>query len=138
MIRFHTVSTPALRALTLSLAVAGLAGCNAFSGLLPDSEKVDYHTGARQTVGLEVPPELTQLAPNGEPRRGSVSAAALQSQANAAPQAAAPSTSQVALNKAGKARLERQGEQRWVHSDEAADKVWPQVRAFWIDQGFEI
>ena len=46
---------------TLAFAAA-LAGCS--SGFL-SGEKVDYRSGARQTTGLEVPPDLTQLAREG-------------------------------------------------------------------------
>lgn len=35
-------------------------------------------------------------------------------------------------------RVERSGDERWLIVDAAPDAVWPQVRAFWLQQGFAI
>ena len=35
-------------------------------------------------------------------------------------------------------RVERSGDERWLVVDAAPDAVWPQMRAFWLQQGFAI
>lgn len=123
--------------------LASLGACSSVEGLL-GSDKVDYRSGARQTQGLEVPPDLTQLARDSrsQVQGGAVSAAALQQQqqqagaAGVRPSATAPA--QVALSSAGEVRLERSGEVRWLRSSQSPEQVWTQVRAFWQERGFEI
>ncbi|MEH0164433.1 outer membrane protein assembly factor BamC [Paucibacter sp. JuS9] len=139
MIRYHQVSKQALRLSTLALAVAALSACSAFSGLV-SNDKVDYRTGARQTTGLDVPPDLTQLARDARSQMGpggTISASAMQQrQQNAA--VAAPSADKVALSSIGELKVERNGSDRWLFSPQTPEQLWPLVRGFWLDQGFEI
>ncbi len=142
--------SPAAVRLACLLALASLAGCSTIEGWF-SSDKVDYKTSARQTGGLEVPPDLTQLAKDGRSQiqGGTVSAAALQQQQDqAAAAGGAPKTGaaaatagglrSVALNTAGETTIERAGSTRWVHTALTPEQVWPQLTAFWKENGFEI
>lgn len=138
-------STPDRKLTAVRLAgiamLASLGACSSLDGLL-GSDKVDYRGGARQTQGLEVPPDLTQLARDNrsQVQGGAVSAAALQQQQSGAGAArpAAATSMQVALNAAGEVRMERSGEVRWLRSSQSPEQVWTQVRSFWQERGFEI
>lgn len=136
MIRYHQVSKQAARLSTLALAVAALSACSAFSGLV-SNDKVDYRTGARQTTGLDVPPDLTQLARSPVAPGGSISASAMQQQQQSAA-TSTPSADKVALSRIGELKVERNGSDRWLFSPQTPEQLWPLVRSFWLDQGFEI
>jgi outer membrane protein assembly factor BamC len=118
---------------SLTLAAAALAGCS--SGFL-SGEKVDYRSGARQTQGLEVPPDLTQLAREG---RFQAAAPVVSASTTATPaRAAAPATAGVAPTVIGDMRVLRDGDVRWLQVPQTADQLWPQLRQFWLDAGFAL
>jgi outer membrane protein assembly factor BamC len=124
-----------VRLATLALAVA-LAGCSTTESLF--GSKVDYQAGAAKTAPLEVPPDLTQLAKDSrfQPQGGVVSAAAA---AGARTVTAAPGAPTVAVNQRGDLRIERQGQTRWlVVPASTPEQLWPRVRAFWVQRGFDI
>ncbi len=110
-----------------------LAGCSTVSNLLSD-DKVDYHTASNRTSGLEVPPDLTQLARDSryQPASGIVSASTFRTPSMAAAEAPA----QVAPKSVGDVHLERQGNDRWLSTSLTPEQLYPQVRAFWRDNGF--
>jgi outer membrane protein assembly factor BamC len=119
--------------------LAALAGCTWTSG--PSGSSVDYRSGATKTQGLDVPPDLTQLARDGRyraPAGGVVSAAgaAQQPAAAAATGSALPAVTPAA---ASAIRVEREGNQRWlVVPQQSPEQLFPTVRAFWIDSGFSL
>lgn len=119
------------------MALASLTACSTFESVTT-SDKVDYRSQAKQTTGLDVPPDLTQLPKENRPA-GPISAAQMASQPNAA-QRAATSTAgaPVALDKAGTVQYQRLGNARWLHSTLPPEQLWPQVKAFWQDRGFTI
>lgn len=133
MNRVFVVTPTGAAALALALA---LAGCSSIENSL-SGDKVDYRSQASKTTPLEVPPDLTQLARDAryQPQAGVVSATAMQqgAQPNAAPTGPA-----VAANAIGDMRIERQGNQRWLVSSLPPEKLWPQVRSFWIERGFNL
>jgi outer membrane protein assembly factor BamC len=119
--------------------LASLAACSSFDGVL-SSDKVDYRSQARQTQGLDVPPDLTQLARDNraQVQGGAVSASTLQQSANAPRAAAATPGNPVALASAGDVSLQRAGETRWLRSNQTPEQLWPQLRAFWQERGLEL
>lgn len=127
---------PVPRVLTLSLAVA-LAGCSSFDPMFT-SDKVDYRSQAKQTTGLEVPPDLTQLQRQAPLGRGAVSAAALSAAGTAAPTAAAATTATVALNQVANAEIVRVGNVRVIRSTQTPEAAWAVTRSFWTDLGFDL
>jgi len=120
-------------ALTATLLASG---CSSMSNAL-SGDKIDYRTSGAQTVRLDVPPDLSQLP--GQSRFTQVSPAIVtaSSLGQQAPGAQAEA-SQVAPNKLGGVRLERQGQTRWLVVDQSPDQVFERVRGFWVDNGFEL
>ncbi len=103
----------------------------ACSVLEPD--KIDYKSSGRG-VSLEVPPDLTQLP--GQSRYqvtgGTVTASGYQAGQVAAAGAASPTAS----NAIADVHFVREGGERWLHVDRPAEKLWGEVRDFWLDSGF--
>ncbi len=125
-----------VRAATLSFVVA-LAGCSSMETVL-SGDKIDYRSQASKTTPLEVPPDLTQLHREGryQPQGGVVSAANYQPGSTASPAAAVGQT--VAPQQVGDVRIERSGTTRWLVSSQTPEQLWPQLRAFWQERGFNI
>jgi outer membrane protein assembly factor BamC len=130
-------SITATRAAALALVV-GLSGCSIFSSSEPTDDTIDYRKSARKVAPLDVPPDLTPLVRDGRyaVQAGRVSASDLASGAKA--QAATSAGATVALNPVGDVRIERAGDQRWLVSTRSPEALWPLVRQFWIDRGFEL
>ncbi|MDP9045129.1 MAG: outer membrane protein assembly factor BamC [Pseudomonadota bacterium] len=123
-----------------ALAVS-LTGCSSLDSLM-SGDKIDYRTssGTGKSAGLEVPPDLTQLSRDSRYQlnaSGSVSANDFQ---KATPNANALPTTAVAVAPAaaGDVRIERLGNDRWIHTTLTPEQVWPQVQAFWKERGFVI
>ncbi len=103
------------RIFAVSVLVSTLAGCslNPFAS----KENVDYRSAGRGPQ-LDVPPDLT--APRYDERFR------LAGGGGAIP----------VLPKLDGVRVERQGNERWLVVDQKVETVWPNVRAFWQEQGF--
>ena len=131
-----TRSSPvfALRACAVMFALS-LVGCSSIENLL-SGDKIDYRTTGARTSGLEVPPDLTQLAKDTRYQQpgGVVSASTFQSAASGA--TPAPATAVVAPQALGDLRIERLGNERWLSSTLPPEQLYPLVRSFWKDSGF--
>ena len=124
----------ALRGCVLMFALS-LVGCSTVENLLA-GDKIDYHGTTTRTSGLEVPPDLTQLAKDARYQQpsGTISASTFQSAASAP--SAAPTTPTVAPQAIGDMHIERLGNERWLSSTLPPEKMYPLVRSFWKDSGF--
>ncbi len=124
----------AARGMVVACALSA-AGCSSFDSFL-SGDKIDYKSQSGKTASLDVPPDLTQLARDSryQPQSGVVSASGLAT--NTAAAAAAPSG--VAINSLGEMRIERDGNQRWLITTMTPEQLWPQVRAFWTERGFNL
>ena len=135
------------RKLTSGAAVVvsiALAGC---SGSLLESKKIDYKSAAATATlpSLEVPPDLTTptadsryAVPDVSPR-GSATFSAYNAERGgqaAAPGAAVAQPVAVAPQSIDKMRVERSGSQRWLVVQGSPEKLWPQMREFWQENGF--
>ncbi|MDR2015227.1 MAG: outer membrane protein assembly factor BamC [Azoarcus sp.] len=122
------------------VAVLALAACSSDSNLL-ESKRIDYK-GAKPSTTLEVPPDLT--APRADDRyavpdigsgsRGTATYSDYNADRAAQP---APGSTGVLANSDGM-RIERAGSQRWLVVRGTAEKIWPQLRDFWLDLGFSL
>jgi outer membrane protein assembly factor BamC len=103
------------RIVLIGALLSALAGCslNPFAS----KENVDYRSAGKGPQ-LDVPPDLT--APRYDERFR------LAGGGGAVP----------VLPKLDGVRVERQGNERWLVVDQKVEAVWPQVRAFWQEQGF--
>ncbi|MEP7056880.1 MAG: outer membrane protein assembly factor BamC [Caldimonas sp.] len=124
----------ALRAAALALTLSAV-GCSTVENML-SGDKLDYRTNSARTSGLEVPPDLTQLAKETryQPPSGTVSASTFQAAASAPN--AAPATPTIAPAALGNLRIERLGNERWLASTLPPEQLFPLVRSFWKDSGF--
>ncbi len=124
---------------TLALAVAlSLAACSSVENFL-QGDKVDYKSQSVKTAPLEVPPDLSQLQRDGRyaPASGSVSASSYQTGGATLNPAAAAAVG-VAPTALGEMRVVRQGNQRWLVVPMPAEQLWPQLREFWTERGFNL
>ena len=138
MNRVHAVTPIRAAALTLALS---LAACSTVENFLT-GDKLDYRSQANKTAALDIPPDLNQLAREAryQPQTGVVSAIALQKQqgqpaGSIAALSTNVSTAPVAI---GDLRIERLGNQRWLVSSLPPEKMWPQLRQFWLDRGLSL
>jgi len=120
-------------ALAAALALA-LFGC----GTAFDS-KVDYKA-EKKLPPLEIPPDLTTPARDDRyqipdtNKSGSTTLSAYDAERKAGPK---PGTSAV-LPELDKVKIERTASERWLVVPESPEKVWPVVKTFWQDMGFQI
>jgi len=130
------------RCLAMLAGLALLAGCSSVDNFLA-GDKVDYRSSTTtRPAGLEVPPDLTQLAKETryQQANGTISASTFQTQA-AAPAASASAPTMVAViapQAVGDFKIERLGNERWLSTTLTPEQVYPQVRAFWKDNGFNL
>jgi outer membrane protein assembly factor BamC len=123
--------------------LALIGGCSSINDTL-SGDKVDYKsTSATRTAPLEVPPDLSQLSRESRYQQpnGAISASTFQAAASAPASALAPApaASQViAPQEVGAFRIERLGNERWLSTTLSPEAIYPQLRAFWKDNGFNL
>jgi outer membrane protein assembly factor BamC len=129
--------------LTTVAAAAVLSGCSWFSS---DSSSVDYKS-AGTLPPLEVPPDLTSPQRDNryaipETARSSATLSGYEAErrdpARGARAPTATPSAPVVLPVLDSMRIERAGTQRWLVVQEAPEKLWPVVKAFWQENGFLI
>ena len=127
----YSLSTTAL------LLACALTGCSSVESFVA-GDKIDYRSAGTKTPGLDVPPDLSQLARDSryQSQGGSVSAASFQAGTPAS--AASPTASTVAVKSVGEVRIERQGNQRWLSTPLTPEQLWPQLQSFWKENGFNL
>ena len=123
-----SLHTPVCAACVL-LALA-LGGCSTVENFM-GGDKIDYRSASVKTNGLEVPPDLTQLARDTryQQQGGTVSAATFQTGTAVVPVVPA------VLPVASDIRLERLGNERWLAVAQTPELLWPQLEAFWKERG---
>lgn len=130
---------PLLRVLTREAVVAAavvVAGC----AYMPETKKIDYGTAAKAPP-LDIPPDLTRPSNSTQYSAPNVATtgAAVFSQINAKTKTAQnQKTDETVLpdGSTGVARIERQGNHRWLVVTVAEDKAWNVTKAFWQENGF--
>jgi outer membrane protein assembly factor BamC len=125
-----------LGALVASLLLAACGSTTSIS----DLARVEYRS-AKQGEKLDIPPDLVSPRRDNRfalPERGTDGSATTYS-AYARERTTDRRTGAAGvLPEVVGARIERQGDQRWLVVDLPAAKVWPVVRSFWIDSGFSL
>lgn len=126
----------ALRAVSVALVTA-LAGCS-WTGSFFTKDKIQYETTDTRAP-LEVPPDLTQLPRddrfNVPDRPRTLSASVVTQQPSIAGTTGA---TQAVLPATVVAKIERQGDQRWLAVNMPADKLWPVLVEFWPSVGLKV
>lgn len=127
-----------LRLAVCSLAVV-FAGCGTV-GI--ESKKIDYKSAAAVKVPtLEIPPDLTSPARDDRfvvPDTGGKGTATYSAYAGERTTAALAQQPSDVLPKVDKARIERDGNQRWLVVADTPTNLWGQVKDFWQETGFII
>ncbi len=126
----------ALRATALAACVLALAGCSSLGSML-QGDKVDYRSSGSKTSTLDVPPDLTQLSRDQryQVSGGSISATTYQAATPATSRVATASVAPVAI---GDMRIERAGNQRWLVSPLPPEQLWPRLKEYWQEAGFNL
>jgi outer membrane protein assembly factor BamC len=140
MQRMTTIHAPTLiRTTVLACLALVLGACSTVENFL-QGDKVDYRSQSAKTAPLEIPPDLTQLQREGRyaPQAGTVSASAYQAGTPAATTTAATATAAIAPTAVGDMRIVREGNQRWLVVPMPAEALWPQLRSFWQERGFNL
>jgi outer membrane protein assembly factor BamC len=128
-----------------TVCAALLSGCS-WTGSVFSSDKVAYETAQQSKAPLEVPPDLSQL-PRDErfvvPDRPQTVTASGQQQAARpaaapAPAAAAAAATAAVVPAGVVAKIERQGNQRWLAVNLPPDRVWPVLVDFWPSVGLKV
>jgi outer membrane protein assembly factor BamC len=131
---------PTPRSLAVLACLAALAGCSSVENLL-SGDKVDYRSNSTtRPAGLEVPPDLTQLAKETRYQQpnGTVSASTFQAQSAAGAASAPTMVPVIAPQSVGDFKIQRLGNERWLSTTLPPEQVYPQVRTFWKDNGFNL
>jgi len=111
----------------LACLLLGLTAC----GSVTNSDKINYKTeSSAKPVPLDIPPDLTQLSRD---TRFSVPGGTVTASSMGTKSTAAVPTAAKQINDA---RIERDGQQRWIVIKRPPEEIWPIVHSFWIDNGF--
>lgn len=132
-----------LPGLLLSALVALSAGCTWTGNLF--SDKIDYQNAKTRSTPLEVPPDLSQL-PREErftvperPQSFTASGTAAAAGRPGAPAAGVATAAGGTVAPTGAlARLERQGDHRWLVVNMPPEKAWPILLEFWPSVGLAV
>ena len=122
------------RAQGLLLALLFVGGCSSTQDYFEG--KVDYKSAGATLPPLEIPPDLTTPARDNRyavPVSGSSPTTYSGYQAGRRDPRLQGST---VLPVFDHMRVERAGTQRWLVVQEAPERLWPQVREFWMENGF--
>ena len=120
---------------TLPLALFILCGCETL-GL--ESKRVDYKSSAK-VPSLEIPPDLTRPRADDRyilPDNGTETVASYSDYSKGSAPRSRGAASVLPATK--DVHVERSGTQRWLVVNDSAENLWPQLKAFWQNNGFVI
>lgn len=128
--------------LLIVAAVSVASGCASYKEAV-EGQKTAYRTAEKREQGLEVPPDLTaqsadeQFMIPGESGSGAVSAAEFYGGVRPAGSRAQVAVEPVLVDSED-VKIKRVGNLRSLEVKMAPEKLWPQLREFWKDTGFEL
>lgn len=125
--------TRPLAVLAVAIAVSGCSNLRVpFLEEKQDSPEYKRSRAAVNSRTLEVPPDLTSPEASAAYDIPGLNKATLSAEGKKALESGA------VLPRFEKVRFESAGGQRWLVVSGPAEKVWPQAREFWLDQGFQL
>ena len=133
--RIHRIRA-ALVAMTL-ISVSALIGCGSATvqEMLPD-QTLAYKKSREASENLELPPDLRSGSFDDALDVPPIDGGATYSEyASGRTQRSRAAASGDVLPSVANVELRRDGQQRWLEVDASAQQVWPQVIAFWRQQG---
>ena len=120
---------------TLLLAsLLASSGCGVYDKMAPGAKKADYKK-SKPTDALEVPPDMSSNTINDAPDAIDIAGTTFveemgENKPTGGGRAVLPSQENM--------RVERDGDQQWLVVYGAPELVWPQVKEFWLQEGFLI
>src|SRR6187551_784777 len=124
------------KSMTYKLIVIGsLAMLVSACDSIPFIDNTSDYKGAGRSKPLEVPPDLTSV--NSSDAYSVPGGSTTYNSYNQAQEGQEVGVEKVLPTSDG-VRLEKAGAQRWLVVDAPAEKIWPVVREFWIEQGFAV
>lgn len=136
--------TTPFKLLLIAAAVSTAAGCASYKEAV-EGQKTAYRTAEKREQGLEVPPDLTaqsadeQFLIPGESSSGSVSATEFYSGGSARPKASRQQAQvEPVLVSSSDVKIKRVGNLRSLEVKMPPEQLWPKLREFWKETGFEL
>ncbi len=134
-------ASPVRLALSFS-ALLVLGGCDSLSNTFTN-DKVDYKSGNAQAQKdtLEIPPDINALPRDDHYRMTNASggsATASQTKQDQARPANPVASGPEVLKSVSDAHMERAGGQRWLVVNRTPEQLWPVIRQFWQENGFQL
>jgi outer membrane protein assembly factor BamC len=120
----------------LITALAGLfliSGCSMYDTLAPGAKKVDYKK-SKPTDALEIPPDLSSNTIVDAPASIDIAGTTYTEYGADLPSAGGTEV----LPDQANMRVQRDGDQQWLVVSGNPDQLWPQVKEFWLQEGFLI
>lgn len=126
----------------LAVLIGVLAGCGSAEkqddGVLSD-RRFEYKKSRNLERNLEIPPDLTRSSVGDgsaiPDASGSVSATYSEVMGGRANRTTAGTDKRAILPQVENVQMQRDGDQRWLLIEAPAEAVWPQVAAFWQENG---
>ncbi|WP_226960204.1 MULTISPECIES: outer membrane protein assembly factor BamC [Sutterella] len=129
----------AFRLAAAAAAIASLSGCT-FLGIDFNDDKVQYES-SNSRANLEIPPDLTPIQNDNRfqvpARPGVVSANAEAEKARQAADANAPTASKI-VPLTVRAKVMKEGTDRWLRVNAAPEQLWAVVQDFWPSVGLVV
>ena len=129
----------AFRLAAAAAAIASLSGCT-FLGIDFNDDKVQYES-SNSRANLEIPPDLTPIQNDNRfqvpARPGVVSANAEAEKARQAVDANAPTASKI-VPLTVRAKVMKEGTDRWLRVNAAPEQLWSVVQDFWPSVGLVV
>lgn len=133
------MSMRAFRLAAAAAAIASLSGCT-FLGIDFNDDKVQYES-SNSRANLEIPPALTPIQNDNRfqvpARPGVVSANAEAEKARQAADANAPTASKI-VPLTVRAKVMKEGTDRWLRVNAAPEQLWSVVQDFWPSVGLVV
>ncbi len=123
------------RLFTLLLAsLLASSGCGIYDKMAPGAKKADYKK-SKPTDALEVPPDMSSNTINDAPDAIDIAGTTFVEEMGGNKPTGG---GRVVLPSQENMRVERDGDQQWLVVYGAPELVWPQVKEFWLQEGFLI
>ncbi len=115
-------------------SLLAISGCGLYDKMAPGAKKVDYKK-SKPTDALEIPPDLSSNTINDSPDAIDIAGTTFieemgENKAAGGGRAVLPSQENM--------RVQRDGDQQWLVVYGSPELVWPQVKEFWLQEGFLI
>jgi outer membrane protein assembly factor BamC len=124
-------TSKASKLIAIGLLAVTVSACDS----IPFIDNTSDYKGAGRSKPLEVPPDLTSV--NSSDAYSVPGGSTTYNNYNQAQEGQEVGVEKILPTSDG-VRMEKAGAQRWLVVNAPAERIWPVVREFWIDQGFAV